>query len=67
MTLRLSSGQEATWDLPSPNGWSWLALASVGGGLGFVGWLVWTVANGRVRRSNGTNRETPWKGGFDSV
>jgi len=58
MTLRLASGQEATWDLPGPNTWFWLAFVSVTGGLGFVGWLIWTVVSGRVRRSNEMDVET---------
>lgn len=43
MTLRLASGQEATWNLPSPYAWNWLALLGLAGGLGFIGWLVWTT------------------------
>lgn len=59
MTLRLDSGQEATWRLSSTTAWSWLAPVSVAGSLGFVGWLVWTLAGGRVRRSHRTDLETP--------
>ena len=59
MTLRLDSGQEATWHLPSSTAWSWLAPVSVAGTLGFVGWLVWTLAGGRARRSHKADLETP--------
>lgn len=58
MTLRLASGQEAAWDLASSSGWSWLAPAIFAGGLGVFGWLVWTMAGGRVRRSHGTDLKT---------
>ena len=52
MTLRLSSGQEATWDLPLPNGRYWLAWLAVAGCLGLLGWLAWTVRQDSRRGSN---------------
>lgn len=52
MTLRLSSGQEATWDLSSSGagGWNWVVPAIFAGGLGLFAWLVWTMAGGSVRK-----------------
>jgi len=52
MTLRLSSGQEATWDLSSSRAgvWNWAVPAIFAGGLGLFGWLVWTMAGGSVRK-----------------
>lgn len=51
MTLRLASGQEATWDLSSSGGWNWLVPAIFAGGLGLFGWLVWMMAGGKVRKA----------------
>ena len=59
VTLRLASGQEAVWDRPSSGGRSWVAPVIFAGGLGLFGWLVWTMAGGRVRRSHTTDLETP--------
>lgn len=58
VTLRLVSGQEATWDLALSGGRSWLAPAVFAGGLGLFGWLVWTMVGGRTRRSRATDPET---------
>jgi cytochrome c-type biogenesis protein len=52
VTLRLTSGQEASWDLPSPKGRYWLAWLAVAGCLGFVGWLAWTVRQDSRKGSN---------------
>ena len=52
MTLRLPSGQEATWDLPSPSDRNWLAWLAVAGCLGLVGWLAWMVRQNSWRRAN---------------
>lgn len=52
MTLRLPSGQEATWELPSPNDRNWLAWLAVAGGLGLVGWLAWMMGQDRWQRAN---------------
>ena len=52
MTLRLASGKEATWDLPS-NGPNWLAWFAVGGGLCLIAWLAWTMfVQDQRRRAN---------------
>ena len=52
MTLRLPSGQEATWDLSSSRtgGWNWVVPAIFAGGLGLFGWLVWMMLAGSVRK-----------------
>jgi len=50
VTLRLASGQEAAWDVPSPNGRNWLAWLALAGALGLFGWLVWTVRQDSGRR-----------------
>ena len=53
MTLRLSSGQEATWDLPASGagGWNWVVMAIFAGGLGLFVWLVWTLLAGSVPKA----------------
>ena len=59
MTLRLSSGQEATWDFSSSGRWNWLVPAIFAGGLGLFAWLIWVMAVGGARRSDRPDLETP--------
>jgi cytochrome c-type biogenesis protein len=51
MTLRLSSGQEATWDLP-PTPRDWLLWFAVAGGLCLLVLLVWIMRDDNRRKSN---------------
>jgi cytochrome c-type biogenesis protein len=56
VTLRLPTGQEATWDLPPPSGRNWLAWLSLAGGLALVGWLAWVVRQNRQGKRTNTLR-----------
>jgi hypothetical protein len=47
-TYRVVSGSAS---MPTIEGWLVPASAAVGA-LGFVGWLVWMMTSGRLRRSN---------------
>jgi hypothetical protein len=58
MTLRLASGQEATWDFSSSGGWNWLVPGIFAGGLGLFAWLVWMMAVGGAGRSDRMDPET---------
>ena len=49
LTLRLASGQEATWDLTSPVGRKWLAWLALAGSLSFFVWLAWALGQDRRR------------------
>jgi hypothetical protein len=59
MTLRLASGQEAIWAPSSSGGSNWLVPAIFAGGLGLFAWLVWAMAVGGARRSDGMDLDTP--------
>ena len=52
VTLRLASGEQASWDLPS-NGPNWFAWLAVAVGLCLIAWLAWTMlVQDQRRRAN---------------